>query len=65
MSPYEKLLYFVTSMAEYDCDYLNSQKCLSVHVSELSHGMCIGCQARQTLLDIGLNLKTLQFIGMY
>lgn len=38
------------AVAEYDCGYPN-QPCLSVHISELSHGMCIGCRARLALKE--------------
>ena len=41
---------FCNDMAEYDCGYPN-EPCLAVHRSELGHGMCIGCKAREALRD--------------
>lgn len=42
---------FTTDMAEQDCPYTD-QPCLSVHRSQLSHGMCDGCRAREALAAI-------------
>lgn len=47
-----RLVEFVNDMTEYDCPYQESQPCLSVHISKLSHGMCDGCKARAVLKEI-------------
>jgi hypothetical protein len=51
-----RLRRFAEEMAEYDCDYPNSP-CLAVHISELGHGMCVGCKAREALKEAHDALK--------
>ena len=48
LKAFKLLLEFVQDAAEHDCPYTDDP-CLAVHISQLGHGMCEGCKARQVL----------------